>query len=49
MSIRIAPWILVEGDITHYARLKVLQTVRDALEERVSQITLNRAGSRPGR
>jgi polyphosphate:AMP phosphotransferase len=35
-STRAAPWILVEGDSKHYARVKVLQTLCDALEERVS-------------
>jgi polyphosphate:AMP phosphotransferase len=35
-STRAAPWILVEGDSKHYARLKILQTICDALEERVS-------------
>ena len=34
-STREAPWILVEGDSKHYARLKVLQTLCDALEERI--------------
>jgi polyphosphate:AMP phosphotransferase len=34
-STRIAPWILVEGDNKHHARVKVLQTVCDALEERI--------------
>jgi len=31
-STRDAPWILVEGDSKHFARLKVLQTVCDKLE-----------------
>ena len=35
-STRAAPWILVEGDSKHYARLKILQTICDALEERIS-------------
>ncbi len=30
-----APWILVEGNSKHYARLKVLQTVIDHLEKRL--------------
>jgi polyphosphate:AMP phosphotransferase len=34
-STRAAPWILVEGDSKHYARLKILQTICDALEERI--------------
>jgi polyphosphate:AMP phosphotransferase len=34
-STRAAPWILVEGESKHHARLKVLQTLCDALEERV--------------
>jgi polyphosphate:AMP phosphotransferase len=35
-STRAAPWILVEGDSKHYARLKILQTICDALDERIS-------------
>jgi polyphosphate kinase 2 (PPK2 family) len=34
-STRAAPWILVEGESKHYARLKVLQSVCDALEARI--------------
>ncbi len=34
-STKEAPWILVEGDSKHHARLKVMQTVIDHLEPRV--------------
>jgi len=30
-----APWVVVEGNCKYYARVKVLRTVVDALEERV--------------
>ncbi|MCC8017358.1 MAG: phosphate--AMP phosphotransferase [Lachnospiraceae bacterium] len=32
-----APWIIVEGNNKYYARVKVLQTVVDAMEERLSK------------
>ena len=32
-----APWVVVEGNSKYYARVKVLRTVVDALEERVKQ------------
>ncbi|MCD8230604.1 MAG: phosphate--AMP phosphotransferase [Clostridiales bacterium] len=32
-----APWIIVEGNNKYYARIKVLQTVVDAMEERLSR------------
>jgi polyphosphate kinase 2 (PPK2 family) len=32
-STSIAPWVIVEANDKHYARLKVLKTVIDALEE----------------
>lgn len=32
-----APWIVVEGDCKYYARVKVLQSVVDALEKRVKE------------
>ena len=32
-----APWIIVEGNCKYYARIKVLQTVVDALEERLKE------------
>jgi len=35
-STRAAPWVLVEGESKHYARLKILQTLCDAREERIS-------------
>ena len=34
-STEYAPWILVEGNDKKYARLKVLRTVRKALERRL--------------
>ena len=34
-STEYAPWIIVEGNDKKYARLKVLRTVRKALEERL--------------
>ncbi|MDJ0911339.1 MAG: polyphosphate:AMP phosphotransferase [Woeseiaceae bacterium] len=34
-STKEAPWILIEGDSKHHARLKVMQTVIDHLEPRV--------------
>ena len=33
-----APWIVVEGNSKYYARVKVLQTVVDALEKKISQV-----------
>ena len=32
-----APWIIVEGNNKYYARVKVMQTVADAIEERLSR------------
>lgn len=32
-----APWIIVEGNCKYYARIKVLQTVIDALEKRMKE------------
>ena len=32
-----APWIIVEGNNKYYARVKVLKTVVDAIEERLKQ------------
>ena len=34
-STEYAPWVIVEGNDKKYARLKVLRTVRKALEERL--------------
>ena len=34
-STRLAPWVLVEGDDKRYARVKVLKTLCDRLEERL--------------
>lgn len=36
-STEYAPWIVVEGNDKYYARLKVLETVIDALEKRISK------------
>ncbi len=33
-----APWIVVEGNSKYYARVKVLQTVVNALEEKIRQV-----------
>ena len=32
-----APWVVVEGNSKYYARVKVLQTVVDAIEERLKE------------
>ena len=32
-----APWIIVEGNDKYYARIKVLETVVEALEKRLKQ------------
>ena len=32
-----APWIIVEGNCKYYARIKVLETVVDALEKRLKE------------
>ena len=36
-STEYAPWIVVEGNDKYYARLKVLETVINALEKRISK------------
>ena len=36
-STEYAPWIVVEGNDKYYARLKVLKTVIEALEKRISK------------
>lgn len=33
-----APWIVVEGNDKHYARIKVLRTVVEALEEKIKEV-----------
>ena len=33
-----APWIVVEGNDKHYARVKVLKTVVDALEKKIKEV-----------
>ncbi len=33
-----APWIVVAGNSKYYARVKVLQTVVDALEAKIRQV-----------
>ena len=32
-----APWIVVEGNCKYYARIKVLETVCDAIEARIRE------------
>ena len=32
-----APWVIVEGNCKYYARIKVLETVIDAIETRMKQ------------
>ena len=32
-----APWIIVEANSKYYARIKVLETVVDAIEKRLAQ------------
>ena len=32
-----APWIVVEGNSKHYARIRVLEAVADALETKVRE------------
>lgn len=32
-----APWIVVEGNCKYYARIKVLESVIDAIEERLAK------------
>ena len=39
-----APWIVVEGNSKYYARVKVLQTVVDALEEKIRQVKKEKNG-----
>ena len=34
-----APWIIVEGNSKYYARVKVLETVIGALEDKIAQVT----------
>ena len=33
-----APWVIVEGNSKYYARVKVLQTVVDAMEEKLAEV-----------
>lgn len=40
-----APWVVVEGNCKYYARVKVLQTVVDALEERIRECKKNEKNS----
>lgn len=37
-----APWIVVEGNCKYYARVKVLQTVVEALEKKIKEVEKNR-------
>lgn len=39
-----APWIVVEGNDKYYARVKVLKTVVEALEEKIRQVKEERKG-----
>ena len=32
-----APWMIVEGNDKYYARIKVLETVTDAIEKRLKE------------
>lgn len=41
-STTFAPWIVVEGNSKYYARVKVLQTVVDALEKRIKEVRAQR-------
>lgn len=38
-----APWIVVEGNDKRYARVKVLQTVVDALEKKIKEVKTNKS------
>ena len=33
-----APWVVVEGNSKYYARVKVLQTVVDAMERKMKEV-----------
>ena len=33
-----APWVVVEGNSKYYARVKVLQTVVDAMERKIKEV-----------
>ena len=33
-----APWIVVEGNDKYYARVKVLRTVVEALEQKIKEV-----------
>ena len=33
-----APWVVVEGNNKYYARIKVLETVADAIEARIEDV-----------
>lgn len=39
-----APWVVVEGNDKYYARVKVLQTVVDALEKKIRQVKEEKKG-----
>ena len=36
-STEYAPWVVVEGNNKYYARIKVLQTVAEAIEKRIKE------------
>ena len=37
-STEYAPWIVVEGNSKYYARVKVLETVAEALEKKIKEV-----------
>ena len=37
-----APWTIVEGNSKYYARVKVLRTVVEALEEKIKEVEKER-------
>lgn len=39
-----APWIVVEGNSKYYARVKVLETVVDAMEEKIKEVKRKKKG-----
>ena len=41
-STKDAPWIVVEGNSKWYARIKVLETVADAMEKKIKEVEKNR-------
>ena len=37
-STKQAPWVIVEGNSKYYARVKVLETVVDAMEKKIKEV-----------